>query len=276
MSVPSLRDTQRWMKARILPAGPAARGAGRPGGRADDGDAAVVLSPQRGTPGLERLDVYAGGYRARMREALAEVYEAVRHLVGEAAFARLAEAYAARHPSHDYNLTLAGRHLAEFLRDDGLTASLPFLPDLARLEWAVCEAFHATEQPRLHASRCAAWTPETWAQATLTFQPSIHVVRSAWPILDLWEARARPRETINIGVVDRPQDVLVHRREWRVVCEPLEPAHAHLLAALLAGHTLGAACAALAAVDPPQLTAWCARWMSDGFLTDVKATLYSA
>ncbi len=100
-----LADLQRWMASRIRPQVDTAP--------VDDG---LVVNPQRGTPGVERLAVYAGGYVARTRDALAQMYEAVRHVVGEHVFAELARRYAARHLSHDYNLNLRGRHLPEFLK----------------------------------------------------------------------------------------------------------------------------------------------------------------
>ena len=37
------------------------------------------------------------------------------------------------------------------------------------------------------------------------------LVRSAWPIHDVWQARTQPRETIDIVVEGRPQDVVVAR-----------------------------------------------------------------
>ena len=260
MDIPSLLDLQRWMQSRIRP------------------DAAhvatareVALNPQRGTPGLERLSVYAGGYLARVQDALAEGYAAVHHVLGASAFAALAGRYAVRQPSHDYNLSLLGRHLSAFLADDPLTTSLPFLPDLARLEWAVCEAFHAVERPPLDASRLTAWTPEAWERARVVFQPSVHLVSSAWPILDLWQARAQPRERIIVDLINRPQQVLIRRRALTVLCERLTPDAARLLERLLDGGPLGSVCAALAreGVQPHDLTAWWARWAGEGLIVQV-------
>src|SRR3989338_7284763 len=92
-----------------------------------EGKLASVLNRQGPDPGQARLSVYAEGYLVRFRDALEEVYEAIHHILGDRSFAELSNAYATRTPSHDYNLSLAGRHLPEFLKRYPLTQELPFL-----------------------------------------------------------------------------------------------------------------------------------------------------
>ncbi len=261
---PSLRETQRWMAAHIAPVDERHRAR----------VAAVLLNPQADSPGEARLAVYAEGYLVRIREALAEVYEAVRHILGDHAFAQLARDYAAAHPSGDYNLSFAGRALPKFLAGAPIAKQLPFLPDLARLEWAVCRAFHAHEQAPIDASRLANLSPDALAGSTLAFQPSVCVIRSAWPILDLWQARETPREQIDIELVDRPHIVLLSRDDVHVHVEPISEPQARLLEQLLAGATLAHACAsaASAGTEPLPVSDWFAHWMQRGLIVDLRPT----
>ena len=264
MSEPSLAEFQRWMKSRIRLQAPAS--ASPPN---------AMLNPQRGVAPEERLAVYADGYLARNQEALADVYEAVRHVLGEPSFAALARAYAARYPSHDYNLSFSGRHLPELLADSPYTRRLPFLPDLARLEWLVCRAFHAFEAPPMNVTRLASVPPDLWGRLQLNFQPSVGVIASAWPIRDVWTARRQPRETVNIAVESRPQRVLVFRRGVEVVCELLDETQAAVLSALLAGRMLeDAVSAGVSGSAPADVTGWFAHWMRERLIVD--AALVSA
>jgi hypothetical protein len=259
MNPPSLQEVQRWVKARVRPAATPLRGE-RP----------VVLNLQRGVLGEARLAVYAEGYLARMREALAETYEAVRHVLGETAFRELARAYAQRHPSHEYNLSLAGRHLPEFLQEAEWTSRLPFLLDLARLEWLVQRAFHAFHEPARDLAALADQPTEAWERLRIVFQPSVGLIASDWPVLDLWRARTQDRATINIPLAGRPQRVLVFRRGEQVRCELLEPAQFDLLEALLAGAALGEACERLArSGGSPPVSAWFARWAGEGLIAKI-------
>ena len=248
------------MKSRIRPAG-----SPPPVRSATDTAEELLNAP------AERLSVYAGGYLARMRESLAEVYEAVRFVLGERAFTELAHAYAARHPSRDSNLSFAGRALPEFLAGAPVSRRLPFLPDLARLEWLVCQAFHAFEQPPLDPARLAALPPEAWDQLRLSFQPSVGLAASAWPIRDIWTARRQPRETVNLELAGRSQRALVFRHGLDVRCELLDEPEFRLLAELLAGRSLGDACLALSQVEPSAVTPWFARWMREGLIVRADA-----
>ena len=265
MDSPSLRELQRWMKSHIQP------GALAPPKK----DSNSFLNPQRGDPGEVRLSVYAEGYLIRIREALAEVYEAIHHVLGDQVFTEMAKAYAEKHPSHDYNLSLAGRHLPEFLASSPLTGQLPFLPDLARLEWSVCQAFHASDQPPLDASRLQALSTEDWDRARLVFQPSVAVVNSSWPILDIWEARKQPRESIDIDLINRPQCILVYRRGVQVRCERIDPRHYTLLERLCLGknlaETLGEAARGTHSTSLP-ISEWFSHWVEQGLLRGVLPT----
>src|SRR5262249_52105235 len=154
---PTLREVQRGMGARIV-----------------DAQRLSTAAPEAAEAEnwlAERLGVYAGGYPVRVQEALAETYPAVAHLVGDGAFAGLVRRFVAAVPLCSYNLNDAGVELPAFLRHDRLSVGLPFLPDLARLEWQLACAFHAHEQTPLDPSAVAAWSLDQWQQAVVRFQP---------------------------------------------------------------------------------------------------------
>jgi len=106
---------------------------------------ALIAGPPRGSVG-ERLHIYAGGYPARLEEALHESFPAVAHVLGDGAFHGLVRRYIAAVPLRSYNLNDVGAELPRFLEADELTKDLPFLPDLARLEGHVARAFHAHDR----------------------------------------------------------------------------------------------------------------------------------
>jgi putative DNA-binding protein len=233
------------------------------------------LSVPGSDAGMERLRVYAGGYPVRVQEALAETYPAVAHLVGDGAFAGLVRRFAAAVPLHSYNLNDAGRELPQFLRRDRLTADLPFLPDLAELEWHVARAFHAHEQAPLDPAAVAGWGLDEWQHAVMRFQPWVALVTSDWPIRELWECRETPVEAIDIDLRGRGDRVLVRRAGYAVACESLEEHEADVLSALRAGETLGTALAALAEREngAADVSSWFARWMALHMITSCRAAL---
>lgn len=259
MSEPSLRDVQLWMKSRIQPGQD----------HAQSGVHEPTFRLQRGVAGEKRLAVYASGYLDRSRQGLAETYPAVEHILGRSTFARLSFEYAERHPSHDYNLSAVGRGLPDFLIAHTLTKRLPFLPDLARLEWAITQAFHAHEAPPMDKAALQAISPDQWGSMRLVFQKSVHGIVSDWPILELWKARTEARESIDIDLVNHPQRVLVRREGTRVHCEALEAESFALLEALLIGQSVSEACECLLRQNPKAelpVREWFMRWTQTGML----------
>jgi hypothetical protein len=259
----TLRETQEWLAATILAGTEPSAESPRP----------FLAKPPRGDIG-ERLGVYAGGYPARVEEALRETYPAVAHLIGRPAFARLGNDYVRRGgiTRHSYNLNHVGAELPRFLASHELTEALPFLPDLALLEWGVAVAFHAMDEEPFEVARLAAWKPDEWDSAVLELQPSVSLVRSAWPIVALWEARSTPRQEIEIDLKDRPACALVHRRDLDVVCEAIAPEEADCLDAILRGEDLGEVAIQIAGADPHIVAEWFARWMTVGMVRDVRST----
>ena len=262
MNTPTLQQLQRWMKSHIQPSG-------------------VVQKEEFGSPlnaqgpdaGERRLSVYAEGYFVRIREALAELYEAVHHVLGDRSFTELARAYAVKYPSHDYNLSFSGRHLSDFLTQTPLAQQLPFLPELAYLEWQVSQAFHAFDLPSLDERNIAALPLEEWKRAQIVFQPSVAVVQSAWPIFDIWKSRTMPREKVDIDLVNRPQQVVVYRSDVQVRCELIDEREYFFLKELLAGRRFGDVCEEMtqtAEEGSIPMTGWFSRWIGNGLILRIQ------
>jgi hypothetical protein len=102
------------------------------------------------------LDVYRRGYIARLTEQLGETYASVWRVLGDDGFFDLCRAYIAAHPSSSYNLSDYGRDFAAYIELAPSRPSLPpFLAELARLELAMHDLFHAHAHVPLDAASLA-------------------------------------------------------------------------------------------------------------------------
>ncbi|MDX2166106.1 MAG: DNA-binding domain-containing protein [Deltaproteobacteria bacterium] len=253
---PSLRELQRAIAARVRDADPhAALGA-----LADW----VVATP--GADLAERLAVYVDGYPARLADALQEQFPAVVHLIGHAQFRALIDRYRRGATLAGTNLNLIGAELPAYLRGDPLSERLPFLPDLAALEWHQVLAFHADAAAPLDLDAVRG-DLDALAALPLALRPGAAVVASRWPIHALWQARDTPRDAIDLDLTEA-QSVLVWRADFAVHCAPLAPDEAAALALVAAGSPLADLAATLAdsGVDPSRVGAWFASWMQRGLL----------
>ena len=141
-----------------------------------------------GAGGAPRMAIYRGNAFGNWHGALAGAYPVVRRIVGEAFFEAMARDYARACPSASGDLNEYGSRLAQFVeRHDG-TRDLPYLPDVARLEWLVHRAFFAADPARFDLSRYAGLRG---VRVAFTFGSSVASPDGGWFVDDLRVIDAR-------------------------------------------------------------------------------------
>ncbi len=226
------------------------------------------MLPSATLSAAERLDIYHGMYFLRLAEALESDYPALAHFLGEARWAEVVRGYVAAHPSRSYTLNVLGRALADWLREAPGLPRRGFCRDLARLEWAVTEAFDAEEAPRLAESELAAVGPEEWPEVRFVPQPALRLLELRWNANE-WLDSAKDEEHRHPEPRRADAWVAVFRRGYAVYRRALDRAAFRLLADLASGQPLGPALAAArrrrAAPDADTLFAWFREWAAEGF-----------
>ena len=218
---------------------------------------------------VERLDIYAGMYFYRLCDCLADDFRAVRAVIGPAQFHNLVTDYLLVHPSTHPSLRHAGRHLPQFLDTHPLADAWPFLADLARLEWAILDAFDAADAVALGEQDFEALPATAWAELRFRLVPSVRLLDLHWAAHDVWsrvercETPARPATTST--------RLLVWRSYFRVFHRPLEPLEYAALRRVQDGETFGAICDDATAhgdleAIAPALLQLVGRWLADGLL----------
>lgn len=209
--------------------------------------AARIVAPPAGDV-ARRWHVYQHGYQARITEALALELRAVKRIVGAEPFEALVRRYLAANVPRSFDLAHAGDRFAAFLADDELAAELPFLPDLARLERCVAEAFVAADSEPLTWSDARALGPEALLELEVRARPGTALMRSPWPLEALWRLADVADEDASVALEEAPAAVVVHRVVHAVRVRSTGWLHARLLDEALAGATsLGAVYEASAA-----------------------------
>ena len=225
-------------------------------------DFAAALRERGRTPEMERWLAGAGDvvdrrmaiYRANMvaaaEKALASAYPVIRQVVGNDFFHGLAREYQRATPSASGDLTDYGATLAAFLADFEHVQSMPWLPDLARLEWAAHRAYGAADAPDWDPSSLAAIEPDRQAAIRFQWSPGTALVVSSHPIVRIWTIH-QPGYDGEFSVDWTLADTALVARDGFVVrVSECSPADASFIAASLAGATFGDAAAATLADHP--------------------------
>ena len=239
----------------------------------DERSAARLVTPSQTLSSLERIEIYRRGYHARLIECLADDYPVLQHALGEAAFETLCRAYIAEYPSTAPSLNYFGRHMADLCRAQPL-AEPGFFADLATLEWAVVLGIHAPTAPALGFEDLSQVPPERWPGARLTVNPSLSILRLAYPVnayLQSFRNGDSPSMPVPAGSV-----VAVYRTGKSVWRLELEPTLVTLVEALAAGATLEASLERVQALLTDRTEQEAAALVSTCFRHSVSSGLFSA
>jgi len=107
------------------------------------GGAEALVRGDRCVSAIDRVNIYANAYYHRLLDCLHEEFPATFAVIGSDNFADLVRDYLAGYPPTEPSIFYAGRYLDRFLRNYSLANRWPYLVELARLERAILDVFHA-------------------------------------------------------------------------------------------------------------------------------------
>jgi hypothetical protein len=258
--MPSLRDLQLRVANAIL---------------GDDADAGAIGVIGGKLSGAQRLRVYRNNVTATLSNALRSCYPVVEALVGVEFFGFLARHYLRTMPSVAGDVREYGADLPEFVAGFPALAALPYLADVARLEWALQEAYYAAEplggtfpifvdpvgnsQYRTENWECPHFCldplQENWGCPHFSRPPRLHpsarIVASPYPILTIWRANQPGADpALVIDLASGAERVLVIRRAYSIELELLSAGAQVLLESLARGVSCASACESALAAEP--------------------------
>lgn len=197
-----------------------------------------------------RLAIHLRHYATSLATAIGDKFPATAWVVGAAAMREAARAYVRACPPLQPCIAEYGRDFPRFLARHASAASLPYLGELAELEWAVAQASIAVDVPSLSWAELASRGAERLLDSTLALQPGAHYLRCAWRVDELVQAYlggTAPERFVLLDV-PTPIEILGARGAFRLT--RLESATFEFRAALAAGRAIGDAAEIALAIEP--------------------------
>jgi hypothetical protein len=203
--------------------------------RLRDHASGVGAHPQRG------LLAYQSNGRMLAERALRAVYPVLVQLLGEDSFAGLARALWHAQPPQCGDIAEWGDGLAEFMGGSVQLQDAPYLPDVARAEWALHRCALAPDRAPLLAS-LALLTREDPQTLSLELAPGWAVLSSNWPLASLLLAHLQGTPTLAELALQlhdgRAQDIVLWRAGYQPQLRQALPGELPLLRALQDGVAL--------------------------------------
>jgi len=197
-----------------------------------------------------RLGVYRTNTLNSLTDVLGAAFPVVQRIVGERFFRALAQAFIEAHPPRQPTLFRYGGELPKFVATFEPAKTLPYLADVATLEWARIESYFAADQEALNPARLSDVAPEHLEDITFSAHPSLRLVQSSFPIIEIWNVNQPTQASVPEIDFSVPERALVLRRGSTVFHRDLTTGEHAWLIALSNGDTLGVAVETALAEDP--------------------------
>lgn len=241
---------QQWMQAVITHADGVARGISDDEARSwvDVGPEEVesVITPSRKRTSVQRLEVYANAYFARLTECLKSIFPIFAQTVGDKLFDQFAVSYLKQYPSRSYTLNRLGDRFVEFLSETRPQDQseepgwVDFLICLARLEQGIDQVFDGPgyeDKSVVGPEELAQWSPEAFWLASAEMVPCLQLLEFSFPVSDFLTAAKRD-PTASIPAAKRSW-LALSRRDFVVRRIPLTEFQYSLLNRLAVGEPIG-------------------------------------
>ncbi len=214
--------------------------------------AVQTLYSQAQDPDGRGLKVYQANGHVMAWRALQAAYPVVEQLLGGESFAELARALWHAQPPSRGDIAQWGSGLAEFLQASAQLQDEPYVPDVARVEWALHRAGNASDAVA-DLSTLALLTSHEPERLRLELAPGCAVLGSAWPIASIVCAHLQGSPSLQeAGAQLRAhlaQDSVVWRQGLRAQLREAQPGELAYVAQLLQGASLGQALDAATELD---------------------------
>ncbi len=194
------------------------------------------ITERNGLSGGTRLNIYRSSVLGIQTDALAAVYPVIQRLVGEPFFRTIGRDYLRKHPSPSGDLHELGAQMPGFLATLSAVSELPYLTDVARLEWAWHRVFHAANDTDMDLQALANIPTEEQAGINFALRNGAHLLESDYPIHRIWEVNQEgytADETIDLA--EGCVHLIIWRNGFELRIDPLEKAESQFLHAIKEG-----------------------------------------
>ncbi len=195
-----------------------------------------------------RVNIYRQTIFHSLENALRTSYPVIVKLVGDDFFRFLAQQYIQQYSSVSGDLNRYGDVFFQLLQSLPETAELPYLADVAQLEWCVQLAENSRDHTPFPIEKLIAVAPEHYPNLQFFLNSCAYLQSSIYPIADIWQANQSDGD----GVVELHTGefyCLIYRVDYQVTVTTLNADQWAFLNAIQQGMSFGAICDTLVKMD---------------------------
>jgi hypothetical protein len=191
--------------------------------------------------GEGNLKIYHNNFFVTLTNVLRSLYPTIEKIVGEDFFKATARCFIQQHPSTTNSLNDYGYYFADFLRTFPQAAALPYLVEVAQLEWGCHEILNAAEiSSNLN---CLTTVPaEQYSQLKFQLTPASRLFDFQYPVYHIWQLCRQENNNDTVDLAEGGIKLLIARQQFAIKFYVLSGGEFALLNALAANKTIDEAC----------------------------------
>lgn len=187
-----------------------------------------------GKSDLKRFNVYRNNHVMSLITNLKDGFPVVAALVGDDFFGHMARIYIEHSPPKSPVMVFYGESFPDFIRQFPPAGELPYLADIAQLEYIQRLSLHASDAPYIDVDHMP-YDAQTLLLAQFHLHPSVYLIRSDYPIFDIWYAN---QGNLDHDIRDHAQHIVLVRHDDTVHLHLVSDGCLRFIKALASGMTL--------------------------------------
>lgn len=209
------------------------------------------INETEGLSSIDHFNIYKGSITASLNRALREIYPVCHRLTGDNFFNAMGKEYMRNTPSRSADLANYGEDYPDFIAGFKQAENLPYLPDVARLEWAWHRAFHAADESGLDLVALDEVSETDKPHIVFHLPVSASLMASEFPIQHIWQVNQSDFEGDDrVDLDEGGIKLLVWRQGYTMRIDPLDDIECSILKEVETGHTFDSLCTILSKNEP--------------------------
>ncbi|TGK90081.1 DUF2063 domain-containing protein [Leptospira bourretii] len=181
----------------------------------------------------EATSVYKNAYLYRMKEVMADNFEAVNFVLGENLFDLAIEKFIQINNHKSYDLSKYGENFPSFLSE--MFPEFPFLKNLAEFEIQFTDCFHAKENRSFDFTILKNQTD--LENSVFEFGESVKLIQNQFSIYSIWKNR-KSKLPPDVSKIETQEFLLLYKQNSNIYVLTLEPFEFYFINLLQKGETV--------------------------------------
>jgi hypothetical protein len=187
----------------------------------------------------ERLAIYRNNHIKGLTNILISTFPLIEKIVGRAFMTQMSAEYIKKNLPDKANMNLYGKDFPEFIKNNEPAHKLPYLYDIAQMEWLWNEAYYAPEHISLDPNQLLELNEEDFYSMRLKLGDSVRLMQSKFSLIKIrtFLESDEPKEKIKYD--SHPSNILISKINHQVQVTPLSDAEFLFLKGIKKGAALG-------------------------------------